>query len=372
MHAWADIEATTLGELLAWANAQPWAEAMAACGQDAGWHAEGDVWTHTKMVAAELERLAEWPAFTRDEQLKLFFVTLFHDSGKPATTVVDPDTGRTRSPKHAQVGMELGRLVLRELGCPLAFREEVALLVRYHGHPPYLLEKADPAREVISLSWFLNHRLLYAFALADNRGRQTADPGRSEDDLHLWKLAAEEAGCWGQPYPFANDHARFLFFHDQLSSLHYTPREEYRCTVMLMAGLPGAGKDTWLAANRPGLPVVSLDGLRDELDVEPTDNQGAVIQTAKERCREHLRSGRHFAFNATNTVKATRTRWINLFAEYGARVEVVYIEPPLEVIRRRNAERGLGERVPQRVIDRLVGKLEPPTLAEAHAVLWVG
>ena len=61
---------------------------------------------------------------------------------------------------------------------------------------------------------------------------------RPEDTLHLWKLAAEEAGCWDRPYPFANDHARFLFFRGELSSLHYVPREEYRCAVTLMSGLP--------------------------------------------------------------------------------------------------------------------------------------
>ena len=372
MTTWADIEAASVSDLLAWADAQPWSRAMAACGQDAGWHAEGDVWTHTKMVAGELERLAEWPEFTQAERLKLAFTALFHDAGKPATTVLDPDTGRTRSPKHAAVGADIARTVLRDLGCPLAFREEVAQLVRYHGRPPYLLEKDDPAREVISLSWLVDHRLLYAFALADTRGRHTTDTNRPEDDLHLWKLAAEEAGCYGRPYPFANDHARFLFYHDALSSLHYTPREEYRCTVTLMAGLPGSGKDTWLSVNRPGLPVVSLDDLRGELDVDPTDDQGAVIQAARERCREHLRAGRSFAFNATNTIRQTRGRWTDLFAEYGARVEVVYLEPPVEMIRQRNVGRGSQARVPQRVIDRLLDKLEPPTMAEAHAVELIG
>ena len=178
--------------------------------------------------------------------------------------------------------MEIGRAALRDLGCDLGLREEIAGLVRYHGRPPYLLEKPDPAREVISLSWLVNHRLLYLFALADTRGRQTKEMSRPEDNLHLWKLAAEENGCFDRPYAFANDHARFLFYRETLSSLHYTPREEFRCTVTLMAGLPGSGKDTWLARHRPGLPVVSLDDLRAGLDVEATDNQGEVIQAGRE------------------------------------------------------------------------------------------
>ncbi len=370
MTGWDEFRTATVGDILAWAEAQPWARAMAACGQDAVWHAEGDVWTHTRMVAGELERLPEWADLDADSRLKLVFTALFHDCGKPATTVIDPDTGRTHSPKHAVVGMEVGRAVLRELSSPLAFREGVANLVRYHGRPPFLLEKADPARELISLSWLVDHRLLYLFALADTRGRRAEEMARPEDTLHLWKMVAEENGCFTRPYPFANDHARFLFYRDQLSSLHYVPREEYRCTVTVMAGLPGAGKDTWLAAHRPGVPVVSLDDIRGDLDVAPTDDQGAVIQAAREACRDHLRAKRDFAFNATNTMKQTRGRWIDLFADYAARVEVVYLEPPPAVVRQQNAQR--RSPVPQRVIDRLLGKLEPPARTEAHAVEWVG
>ena len=86
---------------------------MVACQQDAQWHAEGDVWTHTNMVCAELEKLGEWPALVRLTQIKLLFTGLFHDSGKPATPALDLDTGRTRSPKHALVGTEIARGLAR-------------------------------------------------------------------------------------------------------------------------------------------------------------------------------------------------------------------------------------------------------------------
>lgn len=366
MNSWTEFTRTTNTQILAWAEAQPWACAMAACQQDAQWHAEGDVWTHTRMVCAELERLADWASIDRTAQLKLLFTALFHDAGKPATTVLDPDTGRTRSPKHGLVGAEIARRVLRELECDIVTREEIAALVRFHGRPPFLLEKESPEHEVISLSWQVNNRLLYLFALADTRGRQANEMARPEENLHLWKLVAEERGCFDGPYPFVNDHARFLFYRNQLSSLHYTPHEDYRCTVTLMSGLPGAGKDTWLARHRPGLPVVSLDAIRSDLDVEATDNQGTVIQTAREQCREHLRAGCDFAFNATNITRQMRGRWIELFADYKARVEIVYLEPPLRTILSQNKRR--TRTVPETVIQRLLEKLEPPTITECHAL----
>ena len=91
-----------------------------------------------------------------------------------------------------------------------------------------------------------------------------------------------------------------------------------------------------------------------------------MIQAARERCREHLRSGRSFAFNATNILRLTRRRWIDLFVDYDARVEIDYLEPPLQVILDQNARRDCA--VPEKVIRQLAEKCEPPTFAEAHGL----
>ncbi len=98
--AWTEVSCATNAQILAWAEAQPWAREMASCNQDAQRHARGDVWTHTRMVCAAPERLADWPSLHRAAQLKLLFTALFHDSGKPATTVLDPETGQKRSPSR--------------------------------------------------------------------------------------------------------------------------------------------------------------------------------------------------------------------------------------------------------------------------------
>jgi predicted kinase len=364
---WNELSQASLDEIIAWANDQPWCRAMADCQQDSGWHAEGDVWTHTKMVCAQLPKLAEWPTLTPHEQTVLIFTALFHDSAKPLTSQVDAVTGRVTSPRHAIKGEHLARAVLRTVGCDLAVREEIARKVRFHGRPAFLMEKANPSNEVVALSWSVSNKLLYLFALADTRGRNTAEMGRPEENLHYWKMQAEELACFDRPYPFGNDQARFLFFRQKEPNLHFVPHEEYRCTVTMMSGLPGSGKDSWLAGQRGDLPVVSLDDVREELDIEPTENQGQVAQLARERCRELLRARKSFAFNATNLLRQTRQRWIDLFADYHARIEMVYPEPALSVILEQNKRR--KRQVPEDVIVQLADKLEPPTWTETHSLI---
>ncbi len=87
----------------------------------------------------------------------------------------------------------------------------------------------------------------------------------------------------------------------------------------------------------------------------------------EERCREHLRNRVPFAFNATNTMKLTRTRWIDLFADYSARIEIVYVEPPMKTILSQNKNR--SSVVPENVIRNLADKCEPPTWLECHQLV---
>lgn len=366
MRNWQDILKSSNEEIIRWAAESAWADEMRACQQDAIWHAEGDVWTHTLMVRAEVEKLEGYEELGREDQLKLLFTALLHDSGKPATTALDPETGRLRSLRHSIVGASLARGVLAELGCPLELREEIVRLVRYHGRPPYLLEKAHPEQEVIRLSCLVKNRLLHLFALADTRGRDAGETVRTEEMLNLWRDVAVEHGCYDGPYPFANEQARFLYFREAVGDLHHVPHEHYKCRVLMMSGLPGVGKDTWLARNRPELPVVSLDAVREDLVVDATDNQGRVIQEARERCRQHLRAGEDFAFNATNLTVSLRKRWVDLFAGYGAWIEIVYLEDDLRAVLKRNA--GRVDPVPASVIEKLADKVEVPDVSEGHGV----
>jgi hypothetical protein len=50
------------------------------------------------MVCAQLSGLDDWTVLDPHERTVLTFTALFHDSGKPLTSQVDPGTGRITSP----------------------------------------------------------------------------------------------------------------------------------------------------------------------------------------------------------------------------------------------------------------------------------
>ena len=143
--------------------------------------------------APNCRMLDEWPSLTPHERTVLLFTALFHDSAKPLTSQVDPDTGRITSPKHAVKGEHLARSVLRDLGCDLATREEIARLVRFHGRPAFLLEKPEPGHEVVSLSWLGQQQA----ALPVRPGRHPR-PEDGRDGAARGEPASLEAGRRGE------------------------------------------------------------------------------------------------------------------------------------------------------------------------------
>jgi putative nucleotidyltransferase with HDIG domain len=365
------LAAPAPGETVDWAALaaeHAWLRRLAACPQDPEHHGEGDVLTHTRLVCDALAGSPAWRALPADDREATWLAALLHDVAKPDTTRVEAD-GRLHARGHSTRGAVQARGILWRLGVAPALRERVASIVRSHQAPFFVIERDDAERRAIALSVGVRCDLLALVAEADARGRIAADVPAILERIELFRALCDELGCLRSPFPFASDHARFRFFHADGDPRH-APWEAFRGELTVMSGLPGAGKDAWLARHAPGLPVVSLDDLRDELGVDPEDAQGEVVQAAREAAREHLRSGWSFAWSATNLSRALRGQVIRLAADYGARVRVVHVEAPPEVLARQNRER--ARVVPERVVARLVQRWEMPDETEAHQVVRVG
>jgi predicted kinase len=346
----------------------PWVRALAGCPQDPQHHAEGDVWIHLRMVCEALAALPAWRALPAEERQVVYAAALLHDVAKPACTRTDAD-GRLSARGHSRKGAIMARQILWRLGVPLREREQVAALVLYHQVPFHLLERADCQRRAITVSQTARCDHLALLAEADARGRHCADPARLLDNIALFCDYCREQDCFTAPRPFASDHARFRYFRDERRHPDAAAHDDLRGEVVLMSGLPGAGKDHWVRTNLAGWPVVSLDALREELDVSPAGKQGEVLTQARTLAREHLRAGRAFVWNATNLSRQVRGECVRLFAAYKARIRIVYIDVMEETLLRQNRQRSAP--VPEEVIERLLSRWEVPDRTEAHRVDWV-
>jgi len=333
--------------------------------QDPVHHGEGDVAVHTAMACTALVADPRWRAMPDARRARAFLAVLLHDVGKVSTTRPGPD-GRLQARGHSRAGELLVRGLLWRLRVPIAEREAVCALVRHHQVPFWALERPDAEAIAYRVSLLAGNDDLALLAAADGAGRLCADRDRILATVDLYREYCTELGCLDVPRAFPSAHARYRWFRRPGRDPDHDAHDDTTFEVTVMSGLPGAGKDHWIAHHLPDRPVISLDALRAELDVDPRDDQGPVLAAARERARTHLRAGRPFVWNATNVSRDLRRRTVDLAADYGARVTVVALEAAPEVIRARNAARPVP--VPRAVIDRLVARWEPPDPTEAHAV----
>ncbi|MBD1227133.1 AAA family ATPase [Xenorhabdus griffiniae] len=341
---------------------------MAGVQQDPIHHAEGDVAIHTQMVLAALEQLPEYSLLVPEEQEILWAAALLHDVEKRNTTRVDWD-GRIISPGHARKGELTTRQILfQQIPTPFAIREQIAALVRFHGLPLWLMEKPNPQKALLAASLRVDTYLLALLAKADVLGRICHDAQELLGRIELFELYCREQGCWREPRGFSSSDACFHYFSTESEQPNYQPYDNYGSQVTLLCGLPGMGKDHFIQRHGQGMPVISLDTIRRDHQISPEDKKanGWVVQQAKQQAKDKLRSRQDFIWNATNLTRQMRQQLINLFVSYGARVRLVYIEQDYQRWRRQNRDRQYA--VPDKVMDRMLGKLEVPTPEEAHEV----
>ena len=341
--------------------------------QDPLWHAEGDVYTHTKMVVEALVALPEYQNLEEEKQHILFTAALFHDIEKRSTTKHEEIDGTERivSPRHAKRGESTVRSMLyREWETPFEIREQIAKLVRHHGLPLFIFEQDKPERAAIRVSLILNTSLLYILAKSDVLGRICDDQEEILYRIELFKELCLEYECFGEERRFSSRYGRFLYLNRKDIMVDYEPYDDLGFTVYVMSAIPGSGKDTYIRKHLV-MPILSLDEIRREHKIKPTDKKGTgrVVQLAKEQARVYMREKQDFVFNATNITKEMRGRWISLFLEYHARIKIIYIEVPYQKLKKQNNDREYTG--PLNIIDKLFDKIEIPSFEEAHEILYV-
>ncbi len=139
---------------------------------------------------------------------------------------------------------------------------------------------------------------------------------------------------------------------------------------MVLVGLPGSGKSTWL--ERQGILGISSDWIRQVLADDATDQtiHARVFSTMRYLLRQRLAIGRPVSYvDATHLTPKERRPYIQIGRRHGCDVEAVYFDVPLDVCRARNVRR--DRVVPDDAMARMAAKLVAPDVAEGFTkVTW--
>ncbi len=342
-------------------------ERMRETPQDPIHHQEGNVYVHTEMVLNVLLELPEFIQLSDYEKDILVFTAIFHDICKPDTIEISKD-GRISHPRHAAKGAQRARQLLDKEGFDFQLISTVFYLVYYHGYPLRFFDRENPLQSAIKMSLLASNKLLYIFAKADLLGRICEDAEKLGYDLDCFKEFCIENGIYDAPKQFHSDFDRFYYFNQDSSFPDTQIYHQFDYEIFMMSGLPASGKDTYIEQHLANLPVISLDQIRLQMKVKPTENQGVVIQEAKERSKVFCRQKQSFVWNATNITKNMRATLIGLWLPYQPKINLVFMSKNIDKILKDNEKRAQENKIPNEKILHLFEKLELPDLTECHTL----
>ena len=200
--------------------------ALVGVPQDPKWHPEGDVWTHTMLALDCMSRelkIEDGRLKMEDEKkrLKLLFSVLCHDFGKPSTTTIEMENGKTFSWQeyrqsrsvskethtnifhlpssilhlnricaigHEKAGLEPTRTFLYRLMDEHDFIESILPLVEHHLKPLQFYKQGAKASAIRRLATKVNIEELVLVAKADFLGRTTKEAQSTVFEAGEWLL----------------------------------------------------------------------------------------------------------------------------------------------------------------------------------------
>lgn len=178
---------------------------LAGTPQDAHWHPEGDVGTHTMFVVDAAANIAARESLEGDDRAVLLFAALAHDFAKATTTMLREREGKLRwtSWGHEADGGPMARAFLERIGIKNAIADRVVPMIENHLAASSIGREATP-RAVRRLAMRLAPATitdLLRLIEADYSGRPPLPAGLPEGAIRIREMAEAQAVDHGPQPP---------------------------------------------------------------------------------------------------------------------------------------------------------------------------
>lgn len=297
----------------------PEIQALKETPQSPIWHAEGNVWNHTKLVTEHASNIAEWQGLSVMETEIFVTSALLHDVGKPVATFTDKE-GKIHSYKHEIESEKIARRLLWEED--INKRERICSLVRLHMDVHKLKDywKFETFKKHIVdlMNKTEDFHLLCLLSLCDTKG--------AHYDLENKRVDVEKCE---ELCDFSQDPNRRMDW--RIKQLHrvYFPTKQ---TVVVLIGLPGSGKSTW--ATGRDATIISRDTIREELGlckpgekiVGTPEQEARVSELFDQRFVDAIKCGENVIIDNISLRKQYRGHYKDLIKNYNVNWTYVYIQ----------------------------------------------
>ena len=364
------------------------------------YHQEGNAFEHTKRVCEACKSLPEWETLSDIDKYILIVACLFHDIGKSKCHKQKTD-GNWSAYGHDLESERMFRYMFWDYkfrhdfnGIPvchdydlydLEIRETICSLIRYHMEAKYATEKEGKYldQQLIKISQNTRWDLLYLLSKCDKLGSICVDLKDCLQKLEEIRCRCVILKCFNKPFKekisyYSEDEYMIFDYLNNKHAVDYLLSGNSRLpkfTCFMMCGLPGSGKDFYIDEHFKdlNLPIVSRDLIRVEFGFcrgnekykGTRQQEETVTKREREIIREYCWNKRSFIHNNINITKKYRDEVIKTVANYGGRVEIIYIETSKE----KSIERRKGQIQKERLI-KMQKEMSLPYPSECHRLIY--
>ena len=340
--------------------------------QSPKWHSESEfVSGHVERVANECKSWIECK-HNLDEEFAVILMmsALFHDIGKATTTFLKESDNMWHHYGHEVESEKITRRILWDLGYRL--REKICGIVRWHMEPFNIIRSKDPVSKIIDLqNKVYSLRSLYYMKKFDMRGSMSADPELTKFDSILLDSFADicmSLNCF---------HSKNNI--DEIKKkINDLTNKKPKLTVEMYIGLPGAGKDTAIAASMSDgkdRAIICRDDIRVELGfceegekyLGTNDEENKVTEVFNRKLKDAAESGKVIVLNNMNNRRKYRDAYKQMLKDYNVCWKYIYVEAS-EL--NKNIERRKGQ-IHELAFRKMVETFEFPTSDEYDELLII-